>query len=144
MGKEEQYNIFNQSGGQPDKEKKGGVPPATRQEKVKNAGANVDPELLGMLKRLRFMDEDLKKKMEKICELTGLSRNEIERFIENPINFSESQWKNAQKEKELLEQKIYTAVGEHAKKQMLKKKKIKIAKERKGKTLGSRKGWIQM
>jgi len=103
-----------------------------------------DMEVDDMLKRLRDMDEDLQKKMERVCEVSGMTKREIERYIENPHNFTDSQWNKIQQEKEELEEKIFAAIGIKAKKRILKKKKKKIAKGRRGKTLGGRKGWLQM
>lgn len=97
-----------------------------------------------MLDRIRFMEDDLQKKMDKICELSGMSQKEIESFIENPNNFRPGYWKRAQLQKEQLEEKLYNALGLKAKKNIIKKKKVKLAKERKGKTLGARKGWMPM
>lgn len=150
MGKKEEFNIFNQPGNKPEEKKGGGASVPVSEEKAspkspsKAVPAIGDPELIDMLNRLRSMDEDLKKKMQRICELTGMTRMEIERFIENPKNFTDSQWTRMQREKELLEDKIYAAIGARAKKRIIQKKKVKMAKERKGKTLGGRKGWIQM
>jgi len=106
--------------------------------------ASVDNELEEMLSRLRQMDEDLKGKVSRICEITGMTRKEVNRYIENPDNFTNFEWEEVQKEKKVLEERIYAAIGIKAKKTLEKQKKKKITKERRGKTLGGRKGWIPM
>lgn len=139
-------NIFGFAGKQPEKGKKKPheLPSTTPPKSLPFKGSTGDPEIDRMLNRLREMDQDLQNKMQRICELTGMTKNEIQRFIENPNNFTDAQWRKAQLDKEKLEQKIYAAIGMEAKKRVQKKKKLKLAKERKGKTLGGRKGWIQM
>lgn len=108
------------------------------------AMADEDPALKEMLTRLQKMDEDLKNKINRICELSGMSQQQILSFMDNPQNFQPAQWSSAQRQKDALEQQIYSAIGAKAKKQVLKKKIEKMDKSRRGKTLGGRKGWIQM
>ena len=103
-----------------------------------------DTEMDKMLNKLRNMDDDLQKRMEKVAELSGMSPNEVKRFIENPDNFPPEEWSRMQRQKDDLENKIYSGIGIEYQKRVMKKKKKKIQKGRQGKTLGARKGWIQM
>jgi hypothetical protein len=156
MVKKEDFNIFEEAGKTGKKKKKKKIYPISSQEKsdfsenpiVRKPAVAAPPagdtEVNDMLKRLRGMDEDLQKKMQRICELSGMTRIEIESYIDNPNNFTDFQWNKIQKEKENLEEKIYSSIGIRAKKRVLLKKKKKMAKGRRGKTLGGRKGWIQM
>ena len=103
-----------------------------------------DPEIDTMLKKVRTMDEDLQLRMNKVAELSGMSPREVMHFIENPDNFPPEQWSRMQQKKRELEEKLYSGIGVEYHKRILQKKKKKIQKGRLGKTLGSRKGWIQM
>ena len=103
-----------------------------------------DKELQQIIKRIKEMDEDLQKKMDRVCELSGMSRNEVSTFLENPSNFHPEQWKLMQGEKEQLEKQFYSMVGIELKKKKALKKKKQLGKERHGKTIGLRKGWIDM
>lgn len=156
MVKNEDFNIFDESRKQMDKKKKKKVvkPSSSKESLTLNNQKESSPsnpkspaddmEIDNMLKRLRYMDHDLREKIGRICELSGMTKREIERYIENPDNFSDYEWNKVQHEKEKLEDKLFTTIGIKTKKRILKKKKSKISKERRGKTLGGRKGWIQM
>ena len=154
MAKKEDSNIFDEARKRLGKKKKikpasseGKSVPKKKAEKSTSIIASSpvgDMEVNDMLKRLRDMDEDLKKKMERVCELSGMTKREIEKYIENPHNFTASQWDKIQQEKDQLEEQLFAAIGIKAKKRILKKKKKKMARGRRGKTLGGRKGWMQM
>ncbi|NGX43674.1 MAG: hypothetical protein K940chlam7_01974 [Chlamydiae bacterium] len=103
-----------------------------------------DEEAKEMLRKIHEMEDDLDSKMDHISQLSGMTKKEMHKFIENPNNFSSEKWGKAQKDKEALEKKIFGAIGIKAKNKILKKKKKKITKGRRGKTLGARKGWMQM
>jgi hypothetical protein len=103
-----------------------------------------DPDIDNMLKKMRTMDKDLQLRMDKVAELSGMSPREVMHFIENPDNFPAKQWSLMQQKKRELEEKIYAGIGVEYHKRILKKKKNKVQKGRSGKTLGYRKGWIQM
>ncbi len=143
MDREDHSNIFDEASklaGKKKKKSKGtkkNVPPSS----MTPIG---DQDLEEMLKKLHNMDDDLQQRMDKVCILSGMSPKEVKRFIENPDNFSTDDWSQMQQKKEALEKKIYTGIGDQSKKHIMKKKKKKMQKGRRGKTLGSRKGWIQM
>lgn len=101
-----------------------------------------DTDVKSMLERMHFMNKDLENKLESVYTKTGMPKEEIHNFLENPNNFSSTVWNKIQEDMTSLEQKVWAAVGKHMKKSMLKKKTDKKSKERKGKTLGARKKWI--
>lgn len=103
-----------------------------------------DLDLKDMLDRIYQLDDDLQKKLDYVCQISGLSRKQVATLLENPSNFHPEKWKHMQLQKELLEQKLYAAFGLELKQKKLHKKKRLAAKERKGKTLGARKRWIDM
>ncbi len=109
-----------------------------------NVSVITDTEIDKMLQKLRDMDDDLQTRMDKIAELSGMSPTEVKRFIENPDNFPPEEWSRMQRKKDDLEKKIYSGIGIEYQKRIMKKKKNKMQKGRRGKTLGARKGWIQM
>lgn len=127
MGKEGEDSIFD--------------PPGKKPASSPSEGAAAARE---MLEKMQWMGDDLQKKMDKICELCGMTRKELHAFIQNPQNFSPQAWDKAQTEKTKLEQQIYAVLGLKQKERDTAKQKQQLSKERKGKTLGGRKGWIQM
>ena len=149
--KKEEFNIFNQPkkdlGKKSEKPSALGPlhPPKTAPSSPAVGGepaSNFDA--METLNKMKAMDDDLQKKMDQICELCGMSRGELKVYLENPQNFQSNRWIKVQSLKEQLEEKIYGVLGIEQKKKDIKKKKTKLAKDRKGKTLGGRKGWIQM
>lgn len=147
MDDKDPSNIFDESSDDLRKKKKKKIPKGGTKRKVappSNVSAISDTDVEKMLKKLRDMDDDLQNRMDKIAELSGMSPKEVKRFIENPDNFPPEEWSRMQRKRDALEKKIYAGIGVEYQKRVIKKKKRKIAKGRKGKTLGARKGWIQM
>ena len=106
--------------------------------------AYLDPEIEQMMKKIDEMDYSLQEKMDKLCEQSGMTKNELDDYIGNPNNFSSDQWQKASQNSEQWEKKIYSKLGVKMKKEMMVKKSQKSTKQFKGKTLGSRKGWLKM
>ncbi|MGA8165541.1 MAG: hypothetical protein WB791_11080 [Waddliaceae bacterium] len=153
MKKNQQFNIFGEAPKKVKKKKTLTPSSSSAAEPVIEkktqptssglAGITTDePE--EMLKRIHKMDDDLENKMTRVCELSGMSRKEVHDFIENPDNFTVQQWKKAQEDKSAIEEKIYAIFGAEQQNIKAEKKKKKISKKRRGKTLGARKGWLQM
>lgn len=154
MKKDRDFNIFDEASKRlSKKKKKKSIAPlsasldsldAQSRRESSEVTPQEDKDVQETLRRIHEIDDSLEEKMSRICQLTGMTRDEVQSFIDNPDNFASEQWRRAQKEKELLEEKIYAVIGMKEKKSGLKKKKKKLTKGRRGKTLGGRKGWIQM
>lgn len=147
MDNKDPSNIHDNSSDELRKKKKKKILKGGIRRKVappSNLSVITDMDVEKMLKKLRDMDDDLQQRMDKIAELSGMSPREVKRFIENPDNFPPEEWSRMQRKRDDLEKQIYSGIGIEYQKQIMKKKKKKIAKERRGKTLGARKGWIQM
>lgn len=156
MEKKDDFNIFDEARKQLGKSKKKKRPRDPSQQEssapknpspIAQSGNNLsasDSSPLDMIKKIREMDNDLQKKMEHICDLSGMSKKELDTYIENPQNFKTGAWLKAQSLKEKLEENFYEILGAQEKKKNLQKKKLKLSKDRRGKTLGGRKGWLQM
>ncbi len=103
-----------------------------------------DLEIDEIFRKIREMDQDLQKRIENVIQLSGMSKEELDSYIDDPKNFPPDQWSKMQHDKEELERKMYSLIGSQAKKRTLRFKKKKLEKGRRGKTLGSRKKWLQM
>ncbi len=99
-----------------------------------------DPEINEMLQKIDTMQQDLQNKMEDVKQRTGLSDEDIKAFMENPKNFSPADWEKMAKSKEMLGEKVWTALGMELKPKQHTRENL--SSERKGKTLGARKKWI--
>jgi hypothetical protein len=81
-------------------------------------------------------DETLKK--------AGHDQATLSKFCQNPSNFTKEQWEALQKKKEGLEL-MFSGLSKEALEEKKKKKaQATASKERRGKTLGSRKNWLDM
>lgn len=137
--KDKDFSLFQRPGVPPPKKKP--VLLKTLETKQKRA---LDPETEAIFQKIASMEKDLEQKIEKICELSGMTRREVEKYIDDPSNFSKDKWSEVNQRVTEFEEKMYKQFGGQLKKKVLKKKKDQMSKERKGKTLGGRKGWIQM
>lgn len=105
-----------------------------------------DPEINVMLNKMTRMQEDINTKLGEIYDGSGVSINQIKNFLNNPSNFPPEVWQRIQSQRDVLEKKIGDVL-QH----MIKKAKVgpmgvkgEVSKERKSKTLGSRRNWIPM
>lgn len=101
-----------------------------------------DPEIAAMLNQIEVMKQDLENKLEKIRQQTGLSKEDLQNFMNNPKNFSPNEWAKLEKTKNEMGDKVWSAIGLELKPKA--RTRENIAGERKGKTLGGRKKWIPM
>lgn len=81
---------------------------------------------------------------DRVYAASGLSRDEVERYLENPSNFTPQTWKALEQYRQELERRLgkYSVSGAAA--QRKGRRAAAATKERKGKTLGARKGWMPM
>ncbi len=101
-------------------------------------------ELEEMFKKVYAIKDEVEAKINKLSELSGMSRQEIEIYLGNPNNFAPHIWTKIEREKKAVEDKLYADLGIGAKETRAKKLKEKQEKNRSGKTLGARKKWLQM
>lgn len=107
--------------------------------------AKLPADIQSMLNQMHVMSADIEKKLSGVYDKSGRSREELTNYLENPNNFTKTQWERMESIRESLREKVYAAIGKKkAKKIEDDKKKAKMDKNRKGKTLGSRKGWMPM
>lgn len=127
-------NLFDLSSG---KEKK---PEKTRQEPVRAKNTNVIEEL----KVMQEMHTKIEKQLEEAFQKAGVDPKELSKYCENPDNFTPGQWLRYKQSKEQVEMQITGLSKETLSKTKEEKAKSQVSKERRGKTLGSRKNWLNM
>jgi hypothetical protein len=103
-----------------------------------------DPELDSIFAKMYAMKDDLDAKFNKVSELIGMTSKEIASYLNNPNNFTPSQWEKMQADKKKAEEQLYLGTGKEAKEKKAKKVIEKQAKDRRGKMIGARKKWLQM
>lgn len=101
-----------------------------------------DPEIRAFVEKMESMYKELKDKTAHLIEKGGHSPLSVKRYLADPKNFSPKEWQLIQHEREAIERAI--ALPSDFKKAKKVKETKTLSKERRGKTLGTRKGWIDM
>lgn len=119
----------------PEKPKSSGVIPTPPDEQQ----TTLKPDIIELLKKMHQFHEDLDTKLSEVHAQAGLAPAEIKHYTSGLLA------ERVQKEVRELEQQIQKAIGKTIRIVTgAEKEKIKLTKTRKGKTLGSRKGWISI
>lgn len=129
-------NLFDLSGG--EKEKK---PEKTRQV---TASPKISNEAMAQIKLMQEKHLKIEKEIEEAFQKAGVDPKELSKYCENPDNFTPSQWLRYKQRKEQVEMQITGLSKENLSKVKEAKAKSQVSKERRGKTLGSRKNWLNM
>ena len=145
------FSLFDPSSHKhPKKVPKQGTPspaPKAVKTEIKRAAREKlfkDPELKEWVEKMDKMRKELNEKTNKLLEKGGHTPLSIKRYLDDPKNFSPQDWQLIQKQRDTLEADLGLAI-DPAFKKMKKTKETKVlSKERKGKTLGSRKRWLDM
>jgi hypothetical protein len=137
-------NFFNSSARQdkPHSKKQLPTPDSAKRlksAKKKNLGRHKDTELEEMFQRMKNMQANLAEKIENIAAKTGLSIDEVMNFITRNKQIPITEQKRIEEEVKAFSEKVWLIVGKDIVPQKYKTDSIK---ERRGKTLGSRKKWI--
>lgn len=103
-----------------------------------------DPEVKEAIERMEKLNREIKIKYKELIEMGGFTPKSITAYLHNPKNFDAYDWETIQTHQEKIENSLGKALDPNYKE--AKKKKIGLTKnkERKGKTLGGRKNWLDM
>lgn len=104
-----------------------------------------DSEMTQMLEKINKMRRDLEKKLEDLYDQSGLSKEQLQAYMDNPQNVGTPQWQKIQQRREELSEKLYGMIGAEERIRSMAKKNQEVEKNtkaRKSKTLGNRKKWI--
>lgn len=133
-------NLFDLSGGGAKKgpPKKKVVPSRPKES------PHLDKDTAELLTRMKEQHEELQGKIDEVLSKKGLSPGQLKSFFANPSNFSEKEWSEIKQQKGKLAAKIL-GVSETAAERKIEDTEIsKAAKDRRGKTLGARRKWLNM
>lgn len=138
-------SIFDLAGKQQPHKKKHVVHPTQKKEAAPISAASEKPhvptdyEIQQMIDKMHSMHQELSEKLETAFIERKLTPNDLEKILQVTNATSLDQLKERIKD---LEDQIYGVVGEGARSQTAKRKQTKMVKKQKGKTMGSRRGWI--
>lgn len=164
MADNDTFSLFNQSS-QPKKKsvikvkKKVHAPGASSPQSPSSAAATphhrlvLDPEIQAMMDKMRDMHMDIESKLRKIYELTGMNREQIQNYVDNPKNFTTEEWNNLQKNRDTIQGQLLAFLGSKVRadrdrlvtQELQRKKAGELTKNRKSKMIAARKkNWISM
>jgi hypothetical protein len=103
-----------------------------------------DDKLRESLGRMKELSAQLSESLESVLQKSGHTLKEVTDFCQNPSNFSKEDWEKMQRRKEEMEVQITGKSKESLAKEKVKKQDSAASKQRRGKTLGARKNWIDM
>lgn len=135
---ESESNIFSHAASQGRKKND----PASVANVVKNVGDVGDPEVDDLLGRLRSMNSHIKHAFESVAREMGMTTEQLHAWFEEGSHLNPAEKQLLREITEDLNHKISTAAVDQKK---LRKSDSEIdseVKNRKAKTLGSRKNWI--
>lgn len=149
MKEEKPFNIFDAAGKQKKPTPKKAAPPKKEiptppiQKPAGNESLPSTATVEEMMKQMEKMRDDIRAKFEEVCSKGGVNPKQLGKFVE--VFQSTEAYQTMEKARLELEDKINSAVGIVVK-MSSKEKKVteKMDKDRKGKTLGTRKKWIPM
>ena len=144
------FSLFDPSSHKPKKVVKKAVP--TPKEKkitpevkeIRREKIFQDPQLKEWVEKMEVMHSELEEKTNRLLEKGGHTPLSIKRYLDDPKNFSPEDWQLIQKQRNILEADLGLAIDPSFHKIKKEKETKVMSKERKGKTLGSRKNWLDM
>lgn len=136
-------NIFDLSSkGKTPKKKAAPAAPAAPDITVKNTASIED--IREQIEKMKEVQASFSNQIDDLFKKSGQDRQTLSKFCENPTNFTKDQWSTMQQKKEELETTLSGLSKENLEAQKKKKAVMAASKERRGKTLGSRKNWLDM
>lgn len=135
------------------KKKAAHASPTPSHPPISTKAVKLDPEVEKMLTSMRDMHKDIDNKLRKIYEISGLKREQILSYINDPNNFTHEEWQVLQARRDQVENKLLSFLGPkvQAERERIKNQELgkvqanEQAKNRKSKTLAARKkNWIPM
>lgn len=106
-----------------------------------------DEELLNTITQMRKIQKEIETKLESLYERSKLSPKSLEQYLDIFSGLGGPERKAIENEGKHLEEQITAVVGKagvKAQKVAVEKPSVARAKERKSKTIGSRKRWLDM
>lgn len=120
------------------------VPETEESRKKKRELAFQDPQIKEWIERIEVIHKEISDKVSVLLEKGGHTSNSISKYLGDRKNFTAKQWDLIQKGQEDLEKNLGLALDPSFRRLKAEKQTESTSKERKGKTLGGRKNWMNM
>lgn len=156
MSSSNSFSLFDPSSHKtPKKPERKGAAPATKHPKKEEPESEErkiwkrellfrDPQIKEIILKIEGIHKEIDEKVAILLEKGGHTANSVKKYLGDPSNFTPQQWKMIQSGQEELEKTIGMALDPDIKKKRVAKETLKTSKERRGKTLGGRKNWMDM
>ncbi|MGK5594450.1 MAG: hypothetical protein ACSNEK_03725 [Parachlamydiaceae bacterium] len=118
--------------------------PAKAAVKKEGGVERSNDEIQQTIARMKQMHNELNNQIDKIFQLSGRDPSEVNDYFSNPSNFPSKVWSGLQQRRESLEETLSGLSPKDYKERKATKQAVKLAKDRKSKTLGARKNWLSM
>lgn len=118
--------------------------PSSHHQNIPSIKKLLDPELESRFSEIEKIHNEIEKKLDDVYSQSTFSKKSITDYLDNPNNFNSLQWAQIEKRRQEFQDQIWSILGKKQKDKAMKKSEGKLAKEGKGKTLGSRKKWMPM
>lgn len=140
------FSIFDPSSHQPKKKAKPATKSATQPPVAEEVKLRLfkDPEIKEWVERIETLHQEIENKTNELIEKGGHTPLSIRKYLDDPKNFSPKDWQMIQAQRERMDKDFGIRIDPLFKKQRKEKETKVLSKERKGKSLGSRKRWIDM
>lgn len=140
---DQSFNLFDLSA--KSAKKKPPIKEKASEVKPKEPTSLVTPEeATKMLGQMRKMHGELTDKLSILLEKSGQDSTSFSNYFSNPTNFTPQEWERLQQKKVEIEMQILGESSQVIKQKKQRKRDNKALKQRKGKTLGARKKWLDM
>jgi hypothetical protein len=134
------FNLFDSSAKKPQNTpKKGGAAPQPQS----TAGGRQETAAEIFIK-VKALNQEIKEKVAFLMEKGGLTTQAIRKWLYDPTHFTPKEWLLIQEHRDTIERDIGLNMAPTYKKIKSEKESKTQSRERKGKTLGNRKKWIDM
>lgn len=150
MTEEKPFSIFNSSAYAKPKKDSSGVkkeeaqPSQTPPPSKKIEDSSTKTEIDAMMNKIRQMHDDIERKLDDVYQKTGMDPKKIKTLLDNPNNFNPRQWEAVQEQRKNYASQISPPGVEGAESPSQESTENLTVKERKSKTIGSRRKWIPM
>lgn len=115
-----------------------------KSENIVQGSSPSNQETQAQLAKMKEMQANLTLQIEETMKKSGQDSATVAKFCQNPSNFTKEQWDKMQKRKEDLETTFSGLSKDALEAKKKKKAEVSANKERRGKTLGARKNWLDM
>lgn len=146
------FNLFEESGKskkpKKDEKKPEETPisvPKFKAEMDPNLPVPTDEEAQLLIAQMKKIHDDINDQLESIFRRTGWTMKDIQTYLDDPAHFTHEEWKLLQANRLAMLTPLADAMGKKPDELQKRQRELsekKASKERRGRTVGSRRNWL--